>query len=138
MPTCVSWRSRWRARCPTTPWTWCNALRLEVRSWCRRLCPASSSLGTWGRGRAAAVRSAWLWQNYHPQKLPWALGFLAVIYVLYLAQTIGQSALRRRTTVEDMILMSLNVATWSAGWYVIFWDDYRPWLGTMAVAMALV
>lgn len=82
----------------------------------------------------------WVWfaQNYHPEKLPWALAFLGVIYLLYLVQSIAKAALRPVASWEDQLLMPFNVVLWSAAGYVLLVDDHRAWLGTLAISMALV
>ena len=54
-------------------------------------------IGTLALAGTQALFWAWYQQNYHPEKLIWALGFLGVIYLLYLVQSIAQSALGRRT-----------------------------------------
>ena len=39
----------------------------------------------------------WSWYagNYHPEKLSWAIGFQAVVYVLYVVQDLGIQFQRR-------------------------------------------
>ena len=81
---------------------------------------------------------AWFAQNYHPEKLPWALAFPGVIYLLYLVQTMTKAALRPVASWEDQLVMPLNVVLWSAAGYMLLVDDYRAWLATLAIAMALV
>jgi uncharacterized membrane protein len=81
---------------------------------------------------------AWYIQNYHPEKLPWALGFLGVIYLLYLIQNVAQIARLRRTTWADLVLMLQNAALWCGGAYLLLVEDYHLWLGTLAIAMAAV
>ncbi len=83
----------------------------------------------------------WIWYagSYHPEKLDWAIGFQAVLFGLFLADSLGTYALRwRRTLWEDSGRLILNAAFWFTAVYVLFREDYRPWMGTAAVGMAVV
>jgi uncharacterized membrane protein len=103
---------------------------LLLRAW-----PA---LGTLALAGTHALYWAWYAQNYHPEKFGWALGFVAVIYLMYLVQGLAQSALARSMRWEDLAVMPLNAVLWSAAAYVLLWDEQRAWLGTAAVVMAVV
>jgi uncharacterized membrane protein len=97
----------------------------------------------WGVGTLAlagthALFWAWYFENYHPEKLPGALAFLAVMFLLYLTLSTGRSALTRRANWEDTLLVALNAILWSAAGYVLLNDDHHAWLGPLAIAMALV
>ncbi len=81
----------------------------------------------------------WLWfdENYHPEKLAWALGFQAVIYGLFLLQSLLANLLaNRRAGWEGLARMLGNAGLWSAAAYVLLDDDYHAWLGALAVTMA--
>ncbi|HEX4150250.1 MAG TPA: DUF2339 domain-containing protein, partial [Pirellulales bacterium] len=83
----------------------------------------------------------WLWygENYHPEKLSWALGFQVVIYGLYLLQSLLANLRSGRTASwEDLTRMLASAGLLSAAAYVLLDDDYRAWLGALAVAMAAV
>jgi uncharacterized membrane protein len=97
----------------------------------------------WGIGTLAlagthALFWAWYFENYHPEKLPGALAFLAVMFLLYLILSIARSAQARRLHWEDILLVALNAVLWSAAGYELLNGDYHAWMGTLAIAMALV
>ena len=83
----------------------------------------------------------WLWhvQNYHPEKLAWAIGFQLVIYVLFVLHSLTAHVFRRRTAGwEDLARLMLNASLWFTAAYVLLRADYRDWLGLLAVGMAMV
>ena len=83
----------------------------------------------------------WLWhvQNYHPEKLAWAIGFQLVIYVLFVLHSLTAHVFRRRTASwEDLARLLLNACLWFTAAYVLLRADYRDWLGLLAVGMAMV
>jgi uncharacterized membrane protein len=81
----------------------------------------------------------WLWyaDSYHPEKLPWAIGFQAVLFLLFLGHSAHVVQLRR-AGVLDLICLALTAAAGFGAAYVLLEEGYRPWLGTLAVAMAAV
>lgn len=97
-----------------------------------------------GVGLAALVGTQliyWTWYaaSYHPEKLPWAIGFQAALLLLYLAHSAASHVLRsRRANVFDLIRLSLTAFAGFGAAYVLLKEDYRPWLGSLAVAMAAV
>ena len=80
----------------------------------------------------------WNWHsdNYHPEKLGAALAFQAVVYLLYLANTVVACARRPRLGIEGLIRMPVNAAFAFAAAYVLLDPDYHEWLGSLAVGMA--
>ncbi len=83
----------------------------------------------------------WIWytQNYHPEKLAWALGFQAVVFALFLGQNLLMHAFRgRRATWEDLARMVLTASLAFLAFYVLMRPEYEVWMGTSAVAMAMV
>lgn len=83
----------------------------------------------------------WSWYsgNYHPEKLSWALGFQAVVFLLFLADALGTYVLkRRRAGPEHSARLILGAAFWFLAVYALFNEDYGPWMGSAAVAMAVV
>jgi uncharacterized membrane protein len=83
----------------------------------------------------------WLWhvQNYHPEKLAWAIGFQLVIYLLFVLHSLTAHVFRRRTASwEDLARLMLNASLWFTAAYVLWRADYRDWLGLLAVGMAMV
>jgi uncharacterized membrane protein len=106
-------------------------LLMLARSW--------HAIGTLGLVGAQALFWMWYDGNYHPEKLPWALGFQAAIFVLYLAHTVGVHVLRpRRANWEDLARMGLNATFWFLAVYTLLEEDYGDWMGTLAVGMAAV
>lgn len=83
----------------------------------------------------------WLWYagSYHPEKLPWAIGFQAVLFLLFLGHSASAHVLQlRRAGVLDLIRLALTAAAGFGAAYVLLEEDYRPWLGSLAVAVAAV
>jgi len=83
----------------------------------------------------------WLWhlENYHPEKLAWAIGFQLVIYVLFVLHSLTAHVFRRRTANwEDLTRLLLCACLWFTAAYVLLRADYRDWMGLLAVGMALV
>lgn len=83
----------------------------------------------------------WLWhvQNYHPEKLAWAIGFQLVIYLLFVLHSLTAHVFRRRTASwEDLARLMLNASLWFSAAYILLRADYRDWLGLLAVGMAMV
>jgi len=82
---------------------------------------------------------SWYADNYHPEKLSWALGFQAVVFGLFLADALGTYLLeRRRAGGEHSARLILGAAFWFLAVYAFFNEDYGPWMGSAAVAMAVV
>jgi uncharacterized membrane protein len=98
----------------------------------------------WGLATAALVGTQglfWLWhvQNYHPEKLAWAIGFQLVVYLLFVLHSLTAHVFRRRTANwEDLARLMLNASLWFTAAYVLLRADYRDWLGLLAVGMAMV
>lgn len=83
----------------------------------------------------------WLWhtQNYHPEKLAWAIGVQAVIFGLFIGQAIIVHAFRgRKASIEDLVRLVLIAGYWFAAGFILLRPEYRLWMGTFAVAMAAI
>ena len=83
----------------------------------------------------------WLWhvQNYHPEKLPWAIGFQAAIFGLFVGQAVVVHVFRaRKASVEDLVRLVLIAGYWFAAGFILLRPEYRLWMGTFAVAMATI
>ena len=83
----------------------------------------------------------WLWhlENYHPEKLGWAIGFQLVVYLLFVLHSLTAHVFRRRPARgEDLARLLLNAGLWFAAAWVLLQADYREWLGLLAVGMAMV
>ncbi|NLY02536.1 MAG: DUF2339 domain-containing protein [Rhodopirellula sp.] len=97
-----------------------------------------------GIGSAAILGTQglfWMWytENYHPEKLAWALGFQAVVFALFLGQNLLMYGLRgRRATWEDLARMVLTASLGFLAFYVLMKPDHEVWMGTAAVVMAVV
>jgi uncharacterized membrane protein len=106
-------------------------LLLLLRAW--------AAIGTVALLGTQALFWSWYTGNYHPEKLDWTIGFQAVLFGLFLADSLGTYAFRwRRTLWEDSGRLILNAAFWFTAVYVLFREDYGPWMGTAAVGMAVV
>jgi len=82
---------------------------------------------------------AWWAENYHPEKLEPALLFQAAVFVLFLLHNILAHVVRRRAAdPEALVRMVLNAFLFALAGYVLLRDDYRIWLGTAAVGLAIV
>ena len=83
----------------------------------------------------------WLWhsEHYHPEKLAWALGFQAVIYLLFLAYTIiVQFVRRQRETWEGLARLAVAPALGFTAFYVLMNEQHAQWMGIAAVTMAAI
>ena len=102
----------------------------------RRGWPAFGSVALVG---THAVFWYWYEGNYHPEKQPWALGFQAVIFLLYLSQHAGVQFFRRPgNRWESAGRMLANAALWFGAFFVLLEGEYRDWMGSAAVVMAVV
>ena len=83
----------------------------------------------------------WIWylENYHPEKLAWAILFQLVIYLLFILHSLAAHVIRRRpASWEDLARLLLNAGLWFTAAFVLLQADYRDWLGLLAVGMAMV
>src|SRR5207244_13345028 len=81
----------------------------------------------------------WYQEHYHPDKLAAVLVFQAVVFVLFLAQSLAAHVLRpRRANPEDLVRLMLNACLLAAAGYELLDPNYHVWLGTLAVGMAIV
>jgi uncharacterized membrane protein len=83
----------------------------------------------------------WGWwnQNYHPEKLLPALLFESAIFVLFLVHNVVAHVVRPRSAdVEALVRTVLNAFLFAVAGYVLLREDYRIWLGTASVGMAII
>jgi uncharacterized membrane protein len=83
----------------------------------------------------------WLWwrENYHPEKLEAALLFQAAVFALFLLHNVLAHVVRpRKADVEALARTVLNAFLFALAGYVLLRDDYRVWLGTAAVGLAIL
>ena len=81
----------------------------------------------------------WLWhvQNYHPEKLAWAIGFQAAVCVMFVAQAMLVHVVRgRKAGVEDLVRLVLVAGFWFAAAYLLLRPEHDMWMGSLALAMA--
>ena len=111
-------------------------------------CLAAAAVGSRSCGRGwpceavalvgvEAVYWAWYTGNYHPRKANRHITFLVVIFVLFVASVL-LAPRRRWTNIEDLVLVVLNPFLFFIAAYRLLDGDYRLWMGTLAVSMALV
>jgi uncharacterized membrane protein len=82
---------------------------------------------------------AWWAENYHPEKLEAALLFQVTIFALFLLHNILAHVVRRRNAdIEALVRTVLNAFLFALAGYILLRDDYRLWLGTAAVGLAIV
>jgi uncharacterized membrane protein len=83
----------------------------------------------------------WMWhdENMHPEKLLAASAFQFVMFVLYLAHAaILQARGRPRVRWEDAVRLVLNAGFGYWAVWQLLADEYRQWMGSLAMAMAVV
>ena len=79
----------------------------------------------------------WYAERYHPEKLDWAIGFQATVFALFVAHSLISKLIPpRRTSREHLGLVVLNACLGFSAAYVLLREDYREWLGLLAIAMA--
>lgn len=80
---------------------------------------------------------SWYFEQYHPEKRAWALGFQLAVYGLFVCQTLFDHAIRRREAGwEDLGRWLLNATFGFTAVYVLLKTDFDVWLGTLAVIWA--
>jgi uncharacterized membrane protein len=81
----------------------------------------------------------WWWENYHPEKLAAALGFQAGLFAIFLLHHGVVHVWRRRNAdVEGLVRLVLNAFLFAGAGATLLWEDYRTWMGSAAVGMAIV
>jgi uncharacterized membrane protein len=96
-------------------------------------------LGTVALACTQLLYWAWHAENYHPEKLRWALGFQAVVFLLYVSQDVGVQFRRVwGARWESSGRMVASATCWFAAFYVLLAPDYRAWMGSAALVMAVL
>ncbi len=83
----------------------------------------------------------WLWYaaHYHPEKLLAASGFQAVLFALHVADSpLAALGYRRMAHTEDLVRQVLNAFLFAGAAYILLDPDYHVWMGTGAIALAIV
>jgi uncharacterized membrane protein len=97
------------------------------------------AVATLGLACTQALFWAWYAEHYHPEKLPAALAFQLVVFGLFLFQHAALPLLRRqRVGPEGLVRAVLNAFLLAAAAYVLLDEDYHPWMGTLALAPAIL
>lgn len=98
----------------------------------------------------------WSWYgfNYHPEKLAWAIGFHAAVFSIFRSELWFGDRFRKPAArvplekthdpfeliarVEELIRIPLSAALAFGAAYTLLNPDYHAWMGTLAVAFAVV
>lgn len=81
----------------------------------------------------------WYSENYHPEKMLAALEFQGGLFSLYMLYAlITHVARRRKAGIEELALLLLNAGLFFAAAYTLLDEDYHVWMGTLAIAFAIV
>jgi uncharacterized membrane protein len=100
----------------------------------RRPWPALCTVALVG---SQAIFAGWAQINYHPEKLPWALGFQVALFILFQGQLLLTHAWRGRLVdIEALVRLVLLASLFAGSVFTLLWTDYHPWLGSLAVALA--
>ncbi len=81
----------------------------------------------------------WYAGNYHPEKLAAAIAFQSAVFVLFLAYgAVVHLRAGRKASVEDLVRLALNGFLFFFAAYTLLEQDHPRWMGSLALAMALV
>jgi uncharacterized membrane protein len=106
-------------------------LMVTLRRW-----PAVGTVALLG---THALFWGWYSENFHPEKRHWALGFQVAVYVLFLTHGLVSRLIRRcEADWEDLSRWLLNATLGFVAFYALLKPDYEPWLGTLAMTMAVL
>jgi len=103
---------------------------LVLRSW--------PIVGTVALAGTQVFFGAWMATYYHPEKLGACLLFQLWLFVLYLLPAVASGWLRRPAPVTALDRQVINAFLSATMFYVLLSDDYRPWMGTLALTLAVV
>lgn len=98
----------------------------------------------WGTGAVGLLGThllfwLWYWNNYHPEKLAWAIGFQVVVFSLYLGSGFLISVLHRSPAhAEELARFVANALLFATAGYVLLDDFYHYWMGSLALGLAIV
>jgi uncharacterized membrane protein len=82
---------------------------------------------------------SWYAEHYQPEKRPAALAFELVVFGLFLANHAVLPLLRRRKLgAEELARVVLNAFFLAVAGYVLLRPDYRAWMGSLALGMAIL
>ena len=82
---------------------------------------------------------SWYVNNYHPEKLSWALCFHLILYGIFLGQSIVARRIRRHEDDwESLGRLVVNAVLAFTAIYVLLSQDYRDWMGCAAIVASVV
>jgi uncharacterized membrane protein len=81
----------------------------------------------------------WIWyaENYHPEKLAWAAGFQLLILGMFLAGSVLEQLVRKRSESWEGLVRVVTAP--SLAFLALYWlwrDEYGVWMGSVAVVLA--
>lgn len=101
-----------------------------------RCWPAIGSVALLG---SQALFWQWYGGNYHPEKLAWAMGFQVAVYGVFFGRLVIAQFVRKQTeTWEGLAQLVVNAVLWFTAYYLLTYDNYRDWMGSAALVMAIV
>lgn len=81
----------------------------------------------------------WYAANYHPEKLGWAVAFQVTLLGLHVAQRLLiRTSLTALHPNERLVRIVLVPVVCSGMLHVLLLRDYEPWLGSLAILMAIL
>jgi uncharacterized membrane protein len=87
---------------------------------------------------SSIVYGLWYWEFGDGADLLLAQGGLTVIFLIFVGATsIFHLIWRRQTEATDFTLILLNASYFLGASYWILWDEYRDWLGSFTLLLAL-
>ncbi|MBI3667699.1 MAG: DUF2339 domain-containing protein [Acidobacteria bacterium] len=81
---------------------------------------------------------AWYEQHYHPEKLAAALGFQAAVFLLFSLADLAPALGRGEAGAEEWTRSVANPFVFYATCYSLLREDYRDWMGALAIGMAML
>jgi len=79
----------------------------------------------------------WYDSSYHPEKFLWTLGFQAVLFGLYLLQSLSISVFHRRSLSQpELVLFIANAVVSFLIFRLLLQDQHANWLGILSLVMA--
>jgi uncharacterized membrane protein len=103
---------------------------------CLRAWPAIGTVALLG---TQGLFWGWYAENYHPEKLAAAIAFQVAVFLIFTAYGLVMHVWRRRNAnVEDLVRTILVAVLFFAAAYTMLDEDYHAWMGTFALAMAIV
>ncbi len=104
-----------------------------------RIRPSWPAVGSVALAGTQILFWGWFVRNYHPDKLAAALAFQAVVFALHLAGGVLTHVHGgRRAGIEELCRLAANGFLFALAAYILLDPEHRHWLGTLAIALAVV